>query len=94
VDRRDARDRGVAAQQRFLSLREPMRKAREASETIDELTRSSEPHTIVTMDSGWLNDMAVNLPRALGTMAAVLLVYFFRSLLLPLIRQWLPAPDG
>jgi predicted PurR-regulated permease PerM len=77
----DATPATVASlQQRFLSLREPMRKAREASETIDELTRPSEPHTIVTMESGWLNDMAVNLPRALGTMAAVLLlVYFFLS---------------
>ncbi len=67
-------------QQRFLSLHEPMRRAREASATIDELTRSSEPRTVVTIESGVLDHMAVNVPRALASMAAVLLlVYFFLS---------------
>jgi predicted PurR-regulated permease PerM len=77
----DATPATVASlQQRFLSLEEPMRKAREASETIDELTRPSKPHTVVAIESGFLDDVAVNVPRVLGTIGAVLLlVYFFLS---------------
>ncbi len=77
----DATPATVASlQQRFLSLEEPMRKAREASDTIDELTRPSKPHTVVTIESGFLDGMAVSVPRILGTIGAVLLlVYFFLS---------------
>jgi predicted PurR-regulated permease PerM len=77
----DATPATVASlQQRFLSLHEPMRKAREASETLDELTRPSQPHTVVAIESGFLDDVAVNVPRVMGTVGAVLLlVYFFLS---------------
>jgi len=67
-------------QSRLLSFKEPMRQAVEAGRTIDELTRSSEPQTLVTTDAGTLESVAYGTPRALGTMAAVLLlVYFFLS---------------
>jgi predicted PurR-regulated permease PerM len=67
-------------QKRFLSLQEPLRQAQEAGRTIDDLTRSSEPQTLVTTQPGLLSNVADSTPRALGAMAAViLLVYFFLS---------------
>ncbi|HET8941298.1 MAG TPA: AI-2E family transporter [Rudaea sp.] len=70
-------------QQRLRSLREPIRKAQEASKKIEELTQPTSPTTattVVRQESGLLADMATSMPRALGSIAAVLLlVYFFLS---------------
>jgi predicted PurR-regulated permease PerM len=67
-------------EQRFRSFREPMRQAQEASKKIEELTQPSAPQTVVNAQPSLLASMATSTPRALGEIAAVLLlVYFFLS---------------
>ena len=67
-------------EQRFGSLREPIRQAQEAGRTIDDITQGSEEDTVVTTRMGSLSSMVHSTPRMLGTIGAVvLLVYFFLS---------------
>jgi predicted PurR-regulated permease PerM len=67
-------------EQRFRSLREPIRQAQEASKKIEELTQPVTAQTVVSMQPSMLSNMAMNAPHALGSIAAVLLlVYFFLS---------------
>jgi predicted PurR-regulated permease PerM len=68
-------------QMRFQSFREPIRQAQEASKKIEDLTQSSPAErTVITAQPGLLASMATSTPRALGAIAAVLvLVYFFLS---------------
>lgn len=67
-------------QQRLSSLREPIRKAQEASKKIEEMTQSSAQKTMVSEQPGLLLTMAASTPRALGELASILLlVYFFLS---------------
>jgi predicted PurR-regulated permease PerM len=67
-------------EQRFRSFREPIRQAQEASKKIEELTQPVTAQTVVSIQPSLLANMATNTPRALGEIAAVLLlVYFFLS---------------
>ena len=68
-------------QQRFHSIREPIRQAQEASKKIEELTQpAATPATVVTAQPSLLSNMAMSTPHALGEIAAVLLlIYFFLS---------------
>ncbi|MDR3388787.1 MAG: AI-2E family transporter [Rudaea sp.] len=67
-------------EQRFRSFREPIRQAQEASKKIEELTQPAAEQTVVSVQPSMLSYMATNTPRALGAIAAVLLlVYFFLS---------------
>lgn len=67
-------------EQRFRSFRKPMRQAQEASKQLGELTQPAATQTIVSARPNLLVAMATSTPRALGEIAAVLLlVYFFLS---------------
>ena len=68
-------------QQRFRSFREPIRQAQEASKRIEDMAQPSAPsQTVVTAQPSLLASMVTSTPRALGEIAAVLLlVYFFLS---------------
>jgi predicted PurR-regulated permease PerM len=67
-------------EQRFRSFREPIRQAQEASKRIEELTQPAAAQTVMRVQPSLLSNMATSTPRALGEIAAVLLlVYFFLS---------------
>ena len=67
-------------EQRFRSFREPIRQAQEASKKIEELTQPSTGQAVMSVQPSLLSNMATSTPRALGEIAAVLLlVYFFLS---------------
>lgn len=69
-------------EQHLRSFRVPIQKAQEASKKLEELTQpaAAAPKTVVSPQSSVLLDMASGTPRALGEIAAVLLlVYFFLS---------------
>lgn len=68
-------------EQRLHSLRAPIQKAQEASKQIEELTHpAAVPKTVISTQRNLIVDMATSTPRALGEIAAVLLLmYFFLS---------------
>lgn len=67
-------------ERRLRSFREPIRQAQEAGKKIEEITGTQHSKTVVSTQPDWLSDMATNAPRALGEIAAVLLLmYFFLS---------------
>lgn len=67
-------------QKRFQSFREPIRRAEEATEKLENLTQSAKQPTVVSTEPSLLTSMATGTPRVLASIAAVLLlVYFFLS---------------
>lgn len=77
-----APETGRTIEQRLRSVRAPILKAQEASKKIEELTLppGAGAKTVVSPQSTLFLDMASSTPRALGQIAAVLLLaYFFLS---------------
>lgn len=65
---------------RFKGLREPIRQAQEAGRTVDDLTHGGEDDAVAQARPGLLSSVVSSTPRALGSVAAVLLlIYFFLS---------------